>query len=204
MSDGAPSASIPNPPVVVPARTDIKGYVPAVETAVHRAMFQYYLNMGKDRSLTKVAKQFGKSPSFLANLSRAFQWQDRVLTFEQEIKDPVVTETRDKVDDSRRKLVDVVHDITDTLHQMMVLSKRIKNSGSEPNEVDKANSRMLIAALQVFGLRIEKPSGLKALVAVLRDIVQFNVESQPSVGKDLSKGPYIGNVEKMALVIKDD
>src|SRR4030066_990604 len=91
-------------PAALPTKKVIKGYVPAIERAEHRAMYLFYQNLGRQRSLKRVADHFGKSTAFLANLSRAFEWQNRLLAFEQEIRDPVVTDTKEKGDDSGGKL----------------------------------------------------------------------------------------------------
>jgi hypothetical protein len=197
-----------NPPVISKTTTQdpnsetprkLKGaYVPKAEKAEHRAYYAFYERLGKNRSLPKVAKEFGKSLPFISTLSRAFRWQERIHQNEKEIKDPVVIGTRDKVDSSRTKLVTVVHDVTDTLYELSKLSRKIKdsNEGILSSE-DTKRTETLLVALRVFGIEITKPKDLRDLISVLKDIVDF----QGSVPEGSPK-IEIGNVEKL-LLIKD-
>lgn len=56
--------------------------------------FDIYWSMGKSRSLDKLA-QDKRTPSIgtLRNYSKAFRWQDRLLTMQEEIADKVDRET---------------------------------------------------------------------------------------------------------------
>jgi hypothetical protein len=187
-----------NLPEVIKPKKIKGGYTPAAETAVHRAMFTFYERLGKNRSLPKVAKNFGKSVPFISTLSRCFRWQERIHQHDKEIKDPVVIATQDKVDSSRTKLVTVTHDIVDTLYELSKLSRKIKDSElSELSEADEKRSTVLLVALRIFGVEVSKPKDLRDLISVLKDIVDF----QGSVPEGPQK-MEIANVEKL-LIVKD-
>ena len=176
----------------------LKGtYVPKAEKPEHRAMFNYYEGLGKARSLPRVAREFGKSLPFISTLSRAFRWAERIRGHEKEIRDPVVTATKDKVDASRVKLAAVVGDVTDTLYELSKLSRKIKDSENGLSEVDAKRSETLLTALRIFGVEITKPKDLRDLVSTLKDIVDF--------AGSVPEGPQkmeIANVEKL-LIVKD-
>ncbi len=198
-----------NLPVVTekPVRVSKSGkplhhYIPSVEKPEHRAMYAFYHSLGKNRTIQKVAKEFGRSVSYISTLSRAFQWQLRIKTTDQEITDPVIAATKDKVDDARRKLVSVVHNITDTLFEMSELSTKVKqNDLEELNDQDLRRAKILVLALQTFGIHIEKPKDMRDLITVLKEITKFNADA---LSQSTGSGTQEINIDKMQLVIKDD
>jgi hypothetical protein len=168
-------------------------YVPKKESSTHRAMFEFYKNLGKIRSLPRVAKHFGKSVPFVSTLSRAFNWQDRL---QQSVQlDPVVSATSAGMDASRTKIAGFINDITDTLVEMSDLSRKIKTSVTGETEEDKKRADVLVRALSVFGVRISTPRDLRDLVAVLREIQDFKSSVPPPVPSKTTM-----NIEKAVII----
>jgi len=190
------SEPIENPPVVAKKLHGV--YVPKAEKSEHRAYYSFYEKLGKTRSLPRVAKEFGKSVAFISTLSRAFRWQERLQQSEKEIKDPVVIGTRSKVDASRVKIVTVVDDVSDTLYEMALLSRKIKASeDGSMAPVDEARALTLLKALRVFGFDINKPRDLRDLISVLKDVVDFQTGEIPT-----TLGKTDVHIEKI-LIVKD-
>ena len=186
----------------------ITGYVPAVERSEHRAMYLFYAGLGKDRTLAKVGKHFGKSMAFISNLSRAFNWLARIKTQEMELSDPVVVETKDKVDASRKKLVDVVYEIADTLHELTGISKKIKagevkvDSGGVVTGVHVDRLNILHTSLKVFGFQVDSAKGVRDLISILREVVKFNVDTGQATEAGAKRTPDV-RIDKVQLLIKD-
>ena len=160
----------------------LKGvYVPDVEKPEHKAMFQYYVNLGKARSLPKVAKEFGKSVAFISTLSRAFGWKDRLVKAGERSIDPVVVSTKSSVDSTRKRMVEVIDDVMDTLHELTLISKKIKASQeTEITDADKKRLTVLITALRVYGFEIGKPKDLRDFISTLKDVTGFNDDNIPA------------------------
>jgi hypothetical protein len=192
-----PKTIIQDPNSKIPRK--LKGaYVPKAEKPEHVAMYNYYNSLGKSRSLPRVAREFGKSLPFISVLSRAFRWSERIRDHEKKVHDPVVTATQSKVDASRVKLVAVVGDVLDTLHELVLISKKIKASEDGVlAQADLKRTETLLTALRIFGVEVSKPKDLRYLISVLKDIVDF----QGSVPEGPQK-MEIANVEKL-LIVKD-
>ncbi len=188
--------------------------LPTIESEEYQGMYRYYESLGKTRTLQKVATQYNKSKSFIALLSRAFGWKTRIHAIESRPQDPVVADTKDQVDDVRRKLIEVVQDVTGTLHELMFISKRIKQgqgykanpeagkSSLDPDLLGRANQ--LFDALKIWGFTWKTPSQFKQLVQTLKEITEFN-EAAGGNGK----APKVGNAVQIqgdvhGLTITDD
>lgn len=179
-------------------------YAPALETAEHKEMFAYYASLGPSRSLSKVAKQFGKSVSLIGSISRAFKWRERIIQAEREMLDPIVKLTQTQVNDSRLKMVFVINDITDTLHQLAYISQQIKEtSDDDPIKQYGTKIRRLGKALETYGITIKSAKDLRDLVSTLKDVLRFNEDLVASKVDGDTNNTQI-NVEEMTLVIKDD
>jgi hypothetical protein len=186
-------------PVKVEEPRKLRGvHFPKAETVVHRAMYAHYLKLGKTRSLSRVAKEFGKSVAFISTLSRCFRWAERIREQEQAITDPVVAGTLGPVDASRVRLVEVVNDVVETLHELMQVSKKIKASDAEfDGSPEQTRAVILLKALRVFGIEIAKPKDLRDLISVLKDIVEFKAGAIPT-----PQGKTDINIEKV-LIVRD-
>ena len=180
-------------------------YSPVVETDTHKEMFAYYSSLGKERSLVKVAKQFGKSTSLISAIARAFKWRERLLQAQREITDPVVKLAEAQIADSRTKLIFVINDITDTLYQFASISRSIKDGEDDPALQDRRKISRLKHALEIYGVSIKNSKDLKDLVGALKDVVKFN-ESEISAGVD-GKGSTFNtqvNADEVHFHIVDD
>lgn len=178
-------------------------YAPALETTEHKEMFAYYASLGPARTLAKVARQFGKSVSLVGTISRAFKWRERLIQAEREVTDPIVKLTQTQVNDSRLKMVFVINDITDTLHQLAYISQQIKET-DEDESIKQYGPKIkrLTRALETYGITIKSARDLKDLVATLKDVLTFNEDMvAKKVEGDINTQV---NVEEMKLVIKDD
>lgn len=166
-------------------------------------MFVFYEQLGKDRNFDKVAKEFGKSTSFVSILSRRFQWMERVRQNDKVSTDPIVALTKPQVDKVRTQLVTVVADIADTLHELALISTRIKlDSIQSMSAADQAKVNSLNAAMSVFGVELKNPRALKDLLAVLKEVTRFNDDDgKASSGADRRTQIHAPNA---TLIIKDD
>lgn len=55
------------------------------ETARHREAFEFYYGLGQERSLAKVATQYGVSEQAVADWSGSFGWQARIVEREAHV-----------------------------------------------------------------------------------------------------------------------
>ena len=177
-------------------------FQPQIEKGQHRAMFMFYDQLGADRSLPKVAKEFGVSVTWVANLSRTFGWTNRIKRKELE-EDPVITSTKSSVDSVRTKLVAVVFDVTDTLYELSQLSSKAKLENLEQlNEVDQKKVTTLNTAMRVYGFDLDKPKALRDLLAVLKEVTHFN-DKPPQTSAQPRSLTQI-NAPNAKLIIHDD
>ena len=56
------------------------------ETKEMQEAFQYYYSLGRNRSYTKVAKKFNRSPSTIKLWANSFNWQERIKLMDAKIK----------------------------------------------------------------------------------------------------------------------
>jgi len=180
---------------LLPEKKTKKPYVPAEEKPEHKAMFLFYERLGKIRSIPKVAKEFGKSVSFITTLSRAFKWQERLI--DNIKRDPIVSGTEKHVDSSRLKIIGVINDVIDTLGALALISKNIKITGLETPE-DQQRVAILTKALHVYGVRITTPKDLRDLVSVLKDIIDF--KSGAFQGEQAKVAKSTVNIDKLLIL----
>ena len=176
--------------------------LPTIEKPEYQDYYKFYESLGDKRTLQKVATQFNKSKSFIQLLSRAFGWKHRIQAVESRPVDPVVKDTQGQVDDVRRKLVAVVQEIADTLHELMFIAKAIKIGQADQVPLE-ARANQLYKSLTMWGFTWKTPGQFKQLIQTLKEITDFN-----SVGN--GKGtPRVGNAtqinaDKFELHITDD
>jgi hypothetical protein len=169
MHAGRPSTRGPDDPKSI--------YLPQSETPEYEKMFEFYKNLGSKRSLQLVAKEFGKSIQYMGSISRAFEWRDRVDKLEpKQSTDPVVVENRKKINQTRRRLVGVVHEITDVLADLAILSKEIRrdDAPAEPTPTQVARMQKLRNALGIYGFEWKSVKDMRDLLKVMQEVVQFN------------------------------
>ena len=174
--------------------------LPTIEKPEHQEMYKFYESLGATRTLQKVATQFNKSKSFIQLLSRAFGWKHRIQAVESRPIDPVVKDTQAQVDDVRRKLVAVVQEIADTLHELMFIAKDVKLGRADESRTVRA--KQLYESLTMWGFTWKTPGQFRQLIQTLREISDFNTaggKGAPRVGNATQV-----NVEKMELRITDD
>lgn len=170
-------------------------FFPVQEPDNVREMYEYYEGLGPKRTLYKVGVHFGKSHSTIAALSRRYGWTDRARAFDKS-QDPVKVIAKDLIDKSRQKLVDIVGEITDTLHEIMFIAKACKRGVATPESDEKL--RRLQKALGLWGFEWKSPRDFKVLIETLKQIIDFNEE----VKSRTTKATQI-NAEKFELHIKD-
>jgi len=171
-------------------------FFPVEEADNVHEMYEYYESLGKRRTLSKVAVQFQKSHSTLAVLSGKYGWVDRAKAFDR-AQDPVQDEVRGPIDKSRKKLADVVSEITDTLHEIMFIARACKHGRMTPEQESKLVN--LQKSLRLWGFEWKNPSSFKSLVETLKQITDFYKET---VSKVPAKATQT-NIEKFELHIRD-
>jgi len=164
--------------------------LPTIEKPDHQEYYNYYESLGRARTLQKVATQFNKSKSYIQLISRAFKWKHRIHAVESHPPDKVVTDTKEQVDDVRRKLVAVVQEIADILYELMFISKRMKLNRLEMG--DKERGDQLMSALQMWGFTWKTPGQFKQLISTLKDITDFNTS-----GNGGGSSPKVGNATQI-------
>lgn len=174
--------------------------LPTIEKSEYQQMYAYYEGLGGNRTLQKVAQHFAKSHAHIAVLSRAFDWRGRIARADSLPKDPVIIEVKNKIDESRKNLVAVVHEVVDTLHELMYISKAIKG-GKETDEL-KQRETQLQKALSVWGFEWKNPKDFASLVRTLREIKDFNVGDNAKSLAGLQAQQF--NIDEFNLTIKDD
>lgn len=187
--------------------------LPVIEKPEHQEMYRFYESLGKARTLQKVATQFNKSKSLIQLISRSFSWKQRIQAVETKPIDKVVADTKDQVDDVRIKLIGVVQDVTDTLHELMFISKRIKQgqgyiphaelgmSVIDPQLQSRANQ--LFDALKIWGFTWKTPGQFKQLISTLKEISEFNSSGNGQPSTKVRSATQI-NADKFELHITND
>ncbi len=187
--------------------------LPTIEKPEYQEMYKYYESLGVKRTLQKVATQFNKSKSFIQLLSRSFGWKHRIQSVESRPVDSVIKDTQEQVDDVRRKLVAVVQDVTDTLNELMFISKRIKQGQGytaspeilkatiDPDLQSRVNQ--LFDALKIWGFTWKNPGQFRQLIQTLKEISDFNSASNGKVTPRVGNATQI-NADKFELHISDD
>ncbi len=174
--------------------------LPKIEKPAYQQMYAYYQGMGSNRSLSKVAQHFNKSKNYMGLLARAFNWRERITKFENTPRDPVVMAVVDKIDASRKNLVEVVHEVVDTLHELMYISKGIRDGKS--NDEVRARQVQLNLALKVWGFDWKTPKDFTALVKTLKEVKDFNADDNSKNLAGLHAQQF--NIDEFNLVVKDD
>jgi len=171
-------------------------YFTQKETDQNREMYEYYESLGRSRTLHKVSERFSKSSSTIALLSRQYGWKDRARVADG-FGDPVREESRDPVDDARKKLVKVVNEIADTLYEIMFIAKACKTDKMTTASEEKLER--LQRSLKLWGFEWKSPSAFKALVETMKQVMDFNIEVKGKVPVKATQT----NIEKFELHIKD-
>lgn len=172
-------------------------YFPREETDHSSEMYEYYESLGRWRTLHKVAKHFNTSYSTVSLLSSRYGWKDRALSTER-LRDVVVDESREPIDDARRKLVRVVNEVSDTLYEIMFIAKACKE-GKMTLELEEKLER-LRRSLSLWGFDWKSPTSFKALIETLKQVVDFNAEVRSKVQ---AKAATQIRAEKFELHIRD-
>lgn len=99
-SSGVP-APLPSPPLL--GKGALQPYSPEaerkpgrVEREIHRKALAYYFLLGKDRTIAKVAKEFGLKEATALQWSAAFGWKEKIIALENRSKE---SEFREKAMD---------------------------------------------------------------------------------------------------------
>lgn len=168
-------------------------------------MYAYYESMGDKRSLQKVAEKFNKSRPSIALIARAFKWAERIdAVHKKAARDPLIAEQKPRIDSTRKKLIKVVEEVSDTLSEMADISRKIKKDGLQIDghlspELQEKVGRCS-AALSVWGFEWKSPKDLRALIQTLKEVKDFTEEPG---GKSAPTNATQINTEKFELHIKD-
>ena len=65
--------------------------------------FAAYLDMGEERSLSRVAQQLGKSKTLIARWSSAYEWVERVAQYESYLRREAYKKAQKKADEMARR-----------------------------------------------------------------------------------------------------
>jgi hypothetical protein len=180
-------------------------YLPQTETPEYEKMYEFYRGLGPKRSLQQVAKQFGKSIQYMGSISRAFDWRDRIDRLEpKQSTDPVVVENRKKINQTRRRLVGVVHEITDVLSELAILSKEIRRDDAPENFTPTQEQRIkkLRTALGIYGFEWKSVKDMRDLLKVMQEVVQFNSVQE---AEDATRTARSGiKIDKAVLLVNEE
>lgn len=191
------------------AQSPKKVYLPQVEKDEHRAMYKYYESLGPRRTLVRVAEKFGKSVPTIAKASRAFNWKLR-LAQHLPVIDRVMEQAKEDIDSSRTKLIDVVVEISDTLHELSVIAKRVRRGDVDPELIRRRE--LLLEALGIWGFEWKSPRDFKSLMDTLKvvsDVGNVGVKQKKEAMEKKAQVPQVVNptqinVEKFELNITDE
>jgi hypothetical protein len=174
-------------------------YLPKVEKPEHQEMYAFYENLGDKRTLAKVGEKFNKSRAGIALIARAFHWAERIDHLKTlKYQDPLLIQNKTKLDRSRKQMILVVDEVTETLGEMAYISKDIRHGHMTPEK--EARLAELQRALDIWGFEWKSPKDLRTLMQTLKEIKIFNEES----GKTAPTNATQINAEKFELHIKDD
>lgn len=174
-------------------------YLPKNESEVYQQMYSYYESLGDSRSLQRVAEKFRKSRSAIALVARAFQWADRIENAHKKAaQDPLLTQNKPKIDSTRKKLISVVEEVADTLHEIGLISRAMKRGELTPEQQVRLDQ--LHVALSVWGFEWKSPKDFRSLMQTLREVKEF---AEEPAGKSAPTNATQINTEKFELHIKD-
>lgn len=174
-------------------------YLPKVEKPEHQEMYAFYEGLGDKRTLAKVGEKFNKSRALIAIIARAFHWAERIDHLKTlKYQDPLLIQNKPKLDRSRKQMIVVVDEVTETLSELAYLSKDIRHGKMTPEKENRLAE--LKRALDVWGFDWKSPKDFRALMQTLKEIKVFNEE----VGKPAPTNATQINAEKFELHIKDD
>jgi len=84
-----------------------------VETLRHREAFDFFYILGYERSISKVANQFGVSFTSARKWSESFSWKDRVQKRDGELADAMDEQSKQDTLRLRTKIKDVIGSVID-------------------------------------------------------------------------------------------
>jgi len=173
---------------------------PKVEKPEYQQMYAYYQSLGMNRSFSKVAQHFNKSKNMIGLIRRGFDWRGRITKFESTPQDVLVIASTGKIDSVRHNIIEVVHEITDTLHELMYISKGIRD-GKFDDEIQE-RQRRLVQALGIWGFEWKGPKDLSSLIKTLKEVKDFNAADHSKSLAGLHAQQF--NIDEFNLVVKDD
>jgi hypothetical protein len=180
-------------------RKNLPVYLPKIEKPEHQQMYAFYESIGDKRTLAKVGEKFNKSRAAVALIARAFHWAERIEHLKTlKYQDPLLIQNKPKLDRSRKQMISVVDEVTETLHEMAYISKDIRHNRMSPEK--EARLIELQRALSIWGFDWKSPKDFRALMQTLKEIKVFNEESVRTAPTNATQI----NTEKFELHIKDD
>lgn len=81
---------------------------PKRETLRHKEAFEFYYGLGQERSLERVARQFGVSNVAAENWSRSFNWLPRIVERDREIGERLAESTKTDVERLKERQLKVL------------------------------------------------------------------------------------------------
>lgn len=183
-------------------------YLPKVENDEYRAMYKFYESLGPRRTFVRVAEKFEKSVGTVAKVSKSFDWKLRIRDH-LPVLDRVMEQAREDIDASRTKLIDVVVEISDTLHELATIARRVKHAtGPDPELM--ARRDILLESLGIWGFEWKSPKDFKALMDTLKAVAEVNDvdvrRRKEAANRPVSEvnNPTQINCEKFELNITDE
>lgn len=180
-------------------RKNLPVNLPKIEKPEHQQMYAYYESMGDKRTIARVGEKFNKSRPAIALIARAFHWAERIDHLKTlKYQDPLLIQNKPKLDRSRKQMIAVVDEVTETLSEIAYISKDIRHGKMTPEKENRLVE--LRRALAVWGFDWKSPKDFRALMQTLKEIKVFNEET----GKSAPTNATQINTEKFELHIKDD
>lgn len=174
-------------------------YLPKIEKPEHQQMYAFYEGLGDKRTMAQVGEKFNKSRALIALVARAFHWAERIEHLKTlKYQDPLLIQNKPKLDRSRKRMIFIVDEITETLGEMAYISKDIRHGHYTIEQETRLAE--LNRALAIWGFEWKSPKDFRVLMQTLKEIKVFNEET----GKSAPTNATQINAEKFELHIKDD
>lgn len=97
---------------------------PRKETAVHRKAYLIFQNMGQQRTLRATAKEIGHREDVVGRWAKAFNWWERVRSYDKQLNDAVLAVKMGEVVEARKNTISIVG--ADTIPTVQIAIRKIK------------------------------------------------------------------------------
>ena len=93
---------------------------PKKETPTHRAMLEYYVELGEKRSLTLVAKQYKKTISAVSVIAKTFGWQKKVEERDKKVADSIANDFDNQLTETKKRKLRLIRALDNKLAERLL------------------------------------------------------------------------------------